>query len=566
MTQTEPGAPDNSETLAGLFGRMRVGELFRPRFLGILIVAGLIALPIFELIVLALKTGSTENWPHLVSTVLPRSTWITLQLLVGVGVLSAIIGVGTAWLTTMCQFPGRSIFRWSLLIPLAVPTYISAFAAVEVFDFTGPVQSAIRTLFGFKSSRDYWFPEVRSLGGAIFILTFVLYPYVYLTTRVMFLTQSANMLDVSRTLGARPWKLFWRIALPLCRPAVAIGVTLVLMECINDIGAVEFFGVRTLTFAVYDTWLNRSSLSGAAQLACVLLIFVICLIALERYGRKKQRYHSPGKDRYLRSRFTLKGPLAASAWIACATPIVIGFGLPAYVLLRFALRRLDGFLNPALLNAAITSFMLAAVTACVTLVIASGLAFAARNKPSAAIRASIRLATVGYAIPGTVLAVGILIPLANLDNLVDGLARSFFDVSTGLLLTGSSFALIYAYSARFLAVAYGTVESGMTRISPQFLMVARTLGSTELNALTRVQLPLLRPALLTASLLVFVDTMKELPATILLRPFGLETLATLVYTAASVEVFEEGAIAALAIVAVGILPVILLSRTIERQI
>ena len=566
MTQTEPGAPDNTETLAGLFGRMRVGELFRPRFLGILIVAGLIALPIFELIVLALKTGGTENWPHLVSTVLPRSTWITLQLLVGVGVLSAIIGVGTAWLTTMCQFPGRSIFRWALLIPLAVPTYISAFAAVEVFDFTGPVQSAIRTLFGFKSSRDYWFPEVRSLGGAIFILTFVLYPYVYLTTRVMFLTQSANMLDVSRTLGARPWKLFWRIALPLCRPAVAVGVTLVLMECINDIGAVEFFGVRTLTFAVYDTWLNRSSLSGAAQLACVLLIFVICLIALERYGRKKQRYHSPGKDRYLRSRFTLKGPLAAGAWIACATPIVIGFGLPAYVLLRFALRRLDGFLNPALLNAAITSFMLAAVTACVTLVIASGLAFAARNKPSAAIRASIRLATVGYAIPGTVLAVGILIPLANLDNLVDGLARSFFDVSTGLLLTGSSFALIYAYSARFLAVAYGTVESGMTRISPQFLMVARTLGSTELNALTRVQLPLLRPALLTASLLVFVDTMKELPATILLRPFGLETLATMVYTAASVEVFEEGAIAALAIVAVGILPVILLSRTIERQI
>jgi len=540
-------------------------RVFSLRSLGILLVAGLMALPIFELVYLALKTGANENWPHLWSTVLPRSTWITLQLLLGVGFLTAIIGVGTAWLTTMCQFPGRTLFRWALLVPLAVPTYISAFAAVEVFDFTGPLQSGLRALFGFTSSRDYWFPEIRSLGGAIFILTFVLYPYVYLTTRVMFLTQSVNMLDVSRTLGAGPWKMFLRVALPLCRPAAAVGVTLVLMECINDIGAVEFFGVRTLTFAVYDTWLNRSSLSGAAQLACVLLIFVLGLIALERYGRKKQRFHSAGKDTYARPRLTLSGPATVLAWTACATPILIGFGLPAYVLMRFTLRRLEGFLNPALYEAAATSFILAAITALVTIVIATGLAFAARNRPSAATRAAIRFATIGYAVPGTVLAVGILIPLAGFDNMIDSLARSMFDVSTGLLLTGSSFALIYAYSARFLAVSYGTVESGMTRISPQYTMVARTLGRSELGALWRVQLPLLRPALLTASLLVFVDTMKELPATILLRPFGLETLATMVYTAASVEVFEEGAIAALAIVMVGILPVVLLSRTIERQ-
>ena len=540
--------------------------LFTWRTFGIVSVAGLIALPIFELIYLALKTGASENWPHLWSTVLPRSTWITLQLLVGVGLLSTIIGVGTAWLTTMCQFPGRALFRWALLIPLAVPTYISAFAAVEVFDFSGPLQSALRNVFGFSSSRDYWFPEIRSLGGAIFVLTFVLYPYVYLTTRVMFLTQSVNMLDVSRTLGAGPWKMFWRVALPLCRPAAAVGVTLVLMECINDIGAVEFFGVRTLTFAVYDTWLNRSSLSGAAQLACVLLIFVLGLVALERYGRKKQKFHSTGKDTYARPRFVLNGSAKAAAWLACATPIVIGFGLPAYVLVRFTLRRLDGFLNPELYEAAATSFTLAAVTSVVTLVIATALAFAARNKPSPLALGSIRLATIGYAVPGTVLAVGILIPLAGLDNLVDGLARRFFDTSTGLLLTGTSFTLIYAYSARFLAVSYGTVESGMTRLSPQFAMVARTLGSTEYRTLTKVQLPLLRPALLTASLLVFVDTMKELPATILLRPFGLETLATMVYTAASVEVFEEGAIAALAIVMVGIIPVVLLSRTIERRI
>jgi iron(III) transport system permease protein len=502
-----------------------------------------------------------DVWTHLLSTVLPRSLRTTIFLMAGVGLVTTCVGIGTAWLTTMCRFPGRKYFDWALLVPLAVPTYIVAFAYVEVLDYTGPVQSLLRASFDFKTSRDYWFPEIRSLGGAIFVMSVVLYPYVYLTTRASFLIQSASTLDVSRTLGASPYRLFFKIALPLARPAAAVGVSLALMECLNDIGAVTFFGVKTLTFSVYDTWLNRSSLGGAAQLAIAMLIMVFALLWLERFGRRKQRFDSGHSKQRQPSRFMLKGWKAWSAACLCLLPVTLGFIIPALLLADLASRRLNQLIDPAFIAAVWNSLSLAAIAATLTVLVSVALAYALRLKPTAFLRLGVRFAAIGYAIPGTVLAVGILVPLAALDNLIDAQMRMFFGFGTGLLLLGSGTGLIYAYMVRFLAVSYGQIEGGFGKISPHLDMAARTLGRDASRTLGQIHLPLLRPVLLSALLLTFVDCMKELPATILLRPFNFETLATTVFEAASREAFEEAALPSLAIVLVGLLPVIYLART-----
>ena len=502
-----------------------------------------------------------DVWGHLLQTVLPRSLRTTVLLMAGVGTATAILGIGTAWLVTMCRFPGQRILDWALLIPLAVPTYIIAFAYVEVLDYSGPVQSALRGLFGFKTSRDYWFPEIRSLGGAIFVMSVVLYPYVYLTTRASFLIQSASTLDVSRTLGASPWRLFFKIALPLARPAAAVGVSLALMECLNDIGAVTFFGVKTLTFSVYDTWLNRSSLGGAAQLALAMLLMVFALLWLERFGRRKQRFDGGGAKHRQPSRFTLSGWKATGAFIICFVPVILGFLIPALMLADRASRRLDDLTSPVFAGAVWNSLSLAAIAAVVTVIISVALAYALRLRSTRLLRLGVQIAAIGYAIPGTVLAIGILIPLATFDNFVDAQMKAAFGFGTGLLLLGSGAGLVYAYTVRFLAVSYGQVEGGFGKISPHLDMASRTLGRNATNTLTQIHLPIIRPVLLSALLLTFVDCMKELPATILLRPFNFETLATTVFEAASREAFEEAALPSLAIVLVGLLPVIYLART-----
>lgn len=526
-----------------------------------LAIAALVLLPVAAIVYISL-TPSADLWGQLLSTVLPRSLLTTLLLMLGVCTITTVAGVGTAWLVTMCNFPGRKIMDWALLIPLAVPTYIVAFAYIEVLDYTGPVQSFIRSLFGFKTSRDYWFPEIRSLGGAIFVMGIVLYPYVYLTTRASFLIQSSSVLDVSRTLGASPYGLFFRVALPLARPAIAIGVSLALMECLNDIGAVTFFGVRTLTFSVYDVWLNRSSLGGAAQLALAMLAMVLLLLWLERLGRRKQRFDgSSGSKHRAPTRFDLKGPQAALALSLCLFPILLGFVLPGLMLADRASRRLDGLLSQGFLSTVWNSFSLAAAASLITVVISIALAYALRLNSKGPLKAAVRLASIGYAIPGTVLAIGILIPLANFDNFLDAQMQSWFGVKTGLLLLGSGTALVYAYVVRFLAVSYGQVEGGFGKISPHFDMAARTLGRDTGQTLTQIHLPILKPVLLSAALLSFVDCMKELPATILLRPFNFETLATTVFEAASREAFEEAALPSLAIVLVGLIPVIYLARS-----
>ena len=518
--------------------------------------------PIIAILVIALK-AENNIWPHLVSTVLPRAAFDTAILLTGVGFLTLITGTSTAWLVTMYRFPGSRIFSWALLLPLAMPTYIMAYCYVELLDFSGPVQTALRELMGWRTSRDYWFPEIRSTGGAVFVIASVLYPYVYLTARSAFLAQSVCVLDVSRTLGAGPWSSFRHVAIPLARPALVAGVTIALMETLNDIGAVEFFGVRTLTVTIYTTWLGRGSLSGAAQLACVLLVIIMVLLWLERWSRRNQRFHhTSGKYHDLPARQLERWP-AIAASLFCASPVIAGFFVPASLLSVYAYARIGEPNSGSFLGLAGNSLLLSVSAAVAAILAGLVLVYARRLVSWRPLHALTRLASIGYAVPGTVLAIGVLIPLAALDNFVDGWMTSFFGISTGLILSGTIFALVLTYTIRFLAISHGAIDAGLGKVSPNLSLAARTLGRSAGRTLREIDLPMIRPALVTAALLVFVDAMKELPATLLLRPFNFETLATRVYTYASIERFEDAALPALTIVAVGLVPVIILSATIR---
>ena len=514
-------------------------------------------LPLLAIALIALRP-SGDTWPHLIANVLPGALRRTLLLMAGVGSLSLLIGTGTAWLVTMYRFPGRRYLQWLLLLPLAIPTYIVAYTYLEMLDYSGMVQTGLRGLFGWRNARDYWFPDIRSLGGAILVMSAVLYPYVYITARASFIAQSVCVLEVSRTLGRNAVETFWQVALPLARPALAAGVALVLMETLNDIGAVEFFGVRTLTVAVYDTWLDRNSLAGAAQIACVMLLFVFALLIIERALRAGRRFHhTTGKYRDLRED-SLPGWRGLLASGACALPVLFGFLLPGAVLLHDALVHVAAGLAPEFWEAALNSLMLAAAAAALAVGFAVVLAYARRQTRSQLIQAVSTLPAISYAIPGTVLAIGLLIPLAGFDNFLDGLMRSLFGVSTGLVLSGTAFAIVLAYTIRFLAASLGAVEAGLSKVSRNIDAAARTLGATISEALVKVHLPLLRPALGAAALLVFVDSMKELPATLLLRPFNFDTLATQVFTLVSLYRYEEAAVSALTIVLVSLAPVLLL--------
>jgi iron(III) transport system permease protein len=522
-----------------------------------LLVSLLALLPILAIGLIALKP-SGDTWPHLIANVLPGALRRTLGLMAGVGALTLLTGTGTAWLVTMYRFPGRRHLQWLLLLPLAIPTYIIAFTYLELLDYSGIVQSTLREAFGWRDARDYWFPDIRSLGGAVLVMSAVLYPYVYITARASFLAQSVCVLEVSRTLGRTAAQTFWQIALPLARPALAAGAALALMETLNDIGAVEFLGVRTLTVAVYDTWLDRNDLAGAAQIACVMLLFVFALLLLERALRAGRRFHhTTGKYRDLPEE-ELHGARGALAALCCTLPVLFGFVLPAGVLVHDALAHLAAGLAPEFWDAALHSLLLAAAAAALAVSFAVVLAYARRQTRSLLIHAASMLPAISYAVPGTVLAIGLLIPLAGFDNLVDALARSWFGASTGLLLSGTAFAIVLAYTIRFLAASLGAIEAGLSKISRNIDAAARTLGATISVTLYRIHLPLLRPALGAAALLVFVDSMKELPATLLLRPFNFDTLATQVFTLVSLYRYEEAGLSALTIVLVSLAPVLLL--------
>jgi iron(III) transport system permease protein len=527
-------------------------------------VAALVLLPVVALLVEALR-GDASLWPHLIANVLPPTLIDTAGLLLGVGALVIVIGTGSAWLVSAYDFRGRALLDWALLLPLAVPTYIVAYAYMDLLHPIGPLQTALRALLGIDSPRDLRLPDIRSLGGCILVLGLVLYPYVYLTTRAMFLMQSASLLEAARTLGVSRRGLFLRVALPLARPAVAVGASLALMEAINDIGASEFLGVRTLTISIYSTWVNRSDLGRAAQVALAVLAVVSALLLLERAGRRRQRYAFAAQRARRMTPQSLHGWRAAAAFALGALPVLLGFVLPALYLLDQSLARLRfAGLPPALWQATLNTLILAAVATVLTVLLGLIVAWCVRTTPGALSRGIERSASLGYAVPGTVLAIGLLAPLGALDGWIGDRVDAVFGASIGLLLLGSGAALVWAYAARFMAVSIGNVESGFARIAPSLDQAARTLGASSSGVLRRVHLPQLRPALAAAALLVFVDCMKELPATLLLRPLNFETLATTLYGEAARGTYEDGAIAALVIVLAGLIPVVLLAR-VGRQ-
>lgn len=524
------------------------------------VIAALVVAPIAALAFHATR-GSADLWRHLLAYVLPAAVRDTLVLLTGVAAIVMSVGTGSAWLVTAYDFRGRRVVDWALLLPLAVPTYIVAYAYLDILHPVGPVQTALRFVLGYESPREFRLPDIRSMAGCAMLLGIVLYPYVYLTTRAMFLMQAANLVDVARTLGLGRRTVFLRVALPLARPAIAVGLSLALLETINDIGASEFLGIRTLTVSVYSTWVTRSDLPGAAQIALAMLVVAMALVLVERHARRQRRYANDAQHPRPLTPHRLHGVRGALALAACLLPIVFGFIVPTAYLVDATFDRLRfTTVSTAIVAATVNTLWLSMAATAVTLLAGIVVAYAVRVGRGPVPSGLARMASLGYAVPGTVLAIGLLPVVTGVEGLVDAVAMRVFDVSTGLFLLGSGAAVVVAYTVRFLALASGGVESGLSRVPMALDEAARTLGEGTVGRLRRIHVPLARPALATAALLVFVDCMKELPATLLLRPLGVDTLATLLYGEAVRGTYEEAALAALLIVVVGLLPVIVLAR------
>ncbi|WP_448561452.1 ABC transporter permease [Trichothermofontia sp.] len=532
--------------------------------IGILALALILALPVL-FVLSSLFRDSRAIWQHLATTVLPRYILNSGWLMLGVGLGVCVIGVGTAWLVTLCRFPASRWLEWLLVLPLAAPAYLLAYTYTDLLDFAGPVQTALRQWTGWGYG-DYWFPNIRSLGGAIALLTLVLYPYVYLPARVAFLEQSLTTIEASRTLGCGPWQSFGQVALPLARPAIAAGMALALMETLNDFGTVQYFGVDTFTTGIYRTWFGLGERVAATQLAAFLMVFILVLILWEQRSRQRGgRFYQKGGQAPTVPPYRLQGMRAVAAISLCSLPILLGFLLPAAVLLQMALSDLGAFEQPQFWIFARNSLILAIVTATLAVFLALILAYGRRLVNRGLMQLAVSVAAMGYAVPGSVIAVGILVPLGQLDHAIDAATRSLWGISTGLLLSGTMTALVFAYLVRFLAVSLHTIEASLSKIKPSLDDAARSLGYSPLRTLLQVHLPLLRGGLLTAALLVFVDVMKELPATLIIRPFNFDTLAVRVYNLASDERLAEAAAPALTIVLVGLAPVILLSGQIARR-
>lgn len=528
-----------------------------------LLVAAICVLPMVAVLVAALS-GGTETLQHLAETRLWHFTANTLLLVVIVGLGTAVVGTGAAWLVTMCRFPGVRWLEIALALPLAFPAYVMAYAYTDILDHPGIVQTTLRDLTGW-GPRDYWFPEIRSLGGAALMLIMVLYPYVYLLARAAFLQQSATSFFAARTLGHSTWTTFFRINLPLARPAIAGGVLLAIMETIADFGTVSYFAIQTYTTGIYQSWFAMADRAAAAQLALGLLSFALLLAILERQQRGAAKQYT-GHGRYnTLPRMRLTGWKAMAATTACAVPVIFGFALPTVVLFVMGLGSEQDLTSSRYIRFIQNSVTLAGTAAIVTVVGAVLLAFVSRLQPGRLIFGAREISRIGYAVPGGVIAVGLLVPFAAFDNAVDAFMETNFGIDTGLLLTGSIWLLVMAYMVRFMAVALNTYESGLSTIHPHVDAVTRTLGRTPAGMLRAVHFPILTPSLLTAGLIVFIDVMKELPATMIMRPFNFDTLAVQAHRLASDERLEGAAVPSLVIVALGMLPVILVCRGIGRQ-
>jgi iron(III) transport system permease protein len=507
----------------------------------------------------------TENiWPHLMSTVMPRYLRATLTLMLGVAVLTAAVGTGAAWLVTLYRFPGSRWLSHALLLPMAVPAYIGAYALVDFFDYSGAVQVTLRALTGWQSASDYWFPKVRSEWAAVLVLSAALYPYVYLLARAAFREQSGGAYEVARALGAGPWGMFWRVGLPLARPAIAAGVSLALMETVADYGTVFHFGVQTLTTGIFTTWLEAGNAGGAAQIAGVSLVLIVALMGAERLGRKRARFHGSARHHRPVVPRQLTGAQGALAAILCAIPFAMGFVLPVAVMGGHALRNPAAWIAPdqlrALGNTLVSGGIAAVVTVGAALVLVYGLRLAGRAIP----RWILPVTAIGYAAPGAVLALGILVPMAALDHRVADAVLWVTGTDPGLLITGTAGAIVLAYIVRFFGIAQGAVDAAFGRISPNLPLAARALGRGRGAVLRVVYLPMMRGSVAMALLVVFVDCVKELPATLLLRPFNYNTLATRMQELASLERLGQAAPAALMVVAVSLVAVALVARMEAR--
>jgi len=529
----------------------------------IVLVALILSIPILT-IASSIFEASGDNWQHLKDTVLPEYLTTSALLVLGVSIGTLLIGVSTAWLTAMCQFPGKSYFIWLLLLPLAMPAYIIAYTYTGIFEFAGPVQTFLREFMGWGYG-DYYFPQIRSIGGAVTMLSLVLYPYIYLLARSAFLEQSVCVLEVSRTMGCGPWCSFYRVALPLARPAIVAGLSLALMETLADYGTVSYFGLGVFTTGIFRTWFGMGDAVAASKMASLLLIFVFALIVLERISRQQAKYHHTSNKYSKLSEYKLTGGKAFLAFMVCFIPVFLGFLLPAGQLGLWALETYEEMLDESFIQLTINTISLGFIAAILSVILALFLAYGRRMIPSKTTAVSIRVAAVGYAIPGTVIAVGIIIPFAWLDTALDNFMTDYFDISTGLVFSGTLFALMFAYLVRFLAVSLQTVESGLGKIKPSMDDAARSLGYKPIATLFKVHIPLMKGSILTALLIVFVDVMKELPATLMLRPFDFNTLAVRAFELASDERLADSSTAALMIVAIGLLPVIYLSKTIASS-
>ncbi|WP_421220190.1 ABC transporter permease [Aeromonas enteropelogenes] len=522
----------------------------------------LLALPVLALVFSAFSADG-DLFRHLADTVLSAYLGNTLGLVIGVVLLSLLFGVPTAWLVAMCQVPGRRALQWALMLPMAMPSYIVAYVYTDLLDYSGPLQAGLRTLFDWQSPADYWFPAIRSLGGAAWVLALVLFPYVYLLTRASFLEQSVSLIHSSRLLGCTPWQSFRRLSLPLARPAIMVAVSLVAMETLADFATVHFFAINTLTTAVYDTWLGYGSLATAAKLSCLMLLAVVLLIAMERRSRQRQQVFQKSMGHEQPLRYPLKGMRRWLAAIWCWGLVLAGFGLPFVILLDYGVRYFELSWTPEFVRFAGNSLLISALTALLAMGIALLLGFFRRLDGGVKSLLPLRIAAMGYAMPGTVLAIGVLVPLTALDFGINDLAEWLGRQGPGLLLTGTLTAIVFGYLVRFVAIAIGSVESSMGKISPSLDMAARSLGQGDGGMLRRVHLPLVRRGLFAGAMLVFIESMKELPAALLLRPFNFDTLATHVYQFVSDEMLERGALGAIVIVLVGLLPLIWVNRSLD---
>jgi iron(III) transport system permease protein len=529
------------------------------------ITAAAAAAPIVALAGIALG-GDGGLWRHLFTTVVPHATLETAILVVGVAIFVAVVGTGTAWLVATRDFPGRRLVEVLLLLPLAFPAYVLAYSWLDLLHPLGPIQSGVRALLGYARPADLRLPELRSLPGAVLVFGFALYPYVYVATRTVFLAQTTSLVEAARMLGAGRGRVFFRVALPLARPAIAAGCALAVMETLNDVGAAEFLSVNTLTAAVYSTWVNHSDLPGAAQIALAMLVFVLGLLLLERAGRGSRGYAVFGRaSRRLEPR-RVDGAGGLALLVVCLLPAVVGFVLPAAHLLRQASTRLAfAGLAEEIVRETFATILLAATATTVGVALAAVLVSGRRLTPGSALHAGApRIASVGYAVPGTVLAIGLLVVYGGFDGLVRAVVTALGGAPTGLLLSASFAGMVIALVLRFFRLAASKIETGLERLSPSLEQSARMLGRTRFGAMRAVHLPLLAPTYAGAALLVFVDCMKELPATLLLRPLGFETLSTRLYGEAARGTYENGALAACLIVAFGLLPIVLMTRIGRR--